>query len=742
MAAARAQVSLLDSWSSISNKTVFVLDRATYFTHVSSGHLIDGDSLKDNKKTAHIYAEHSSIKPFDRSLWTCTVEAVVGYSRLVWDLFSPDERSISILSMGPQVTLPMNETSEPTFIEKICTWQADNQNLEHLMKSLAKKSHAHQVSPPKSLDSTKDISSFPNCTNNSISLVNSLDHALGCLSHLTESQLERQQINKAASKVQQCGNNGRIILISSFQNDNIIQEFINKFESMLKTKNESIREALRQKSDQSTSVNLSPINYCDLVIVNTFPIQDEGPCSKILNASSFRPSVHVKVYSVKSGRTITGLLNNLCLQHHNLKSTTVTGIPMKEEQNASSSSQYDVEIVHCSSIHESIMASDSPLLEGVVEVIDRNGFPCDTFKLSWCTPKTSGAELSHCIATSRITAVDINSRPSACLNNFLLNGRTVMLEIFKSKNQRMMTHFLSGHNGELYIHSLATSSQNKSALAEPPPISDSLGGKVSDYRLNDFISFMKQHTLAPTPTVEDPLMKTCKLIKRQTLYWPLTLGHTILFNIPQLLGSLLQLIPKETLSQRDLDECKAAIDGLVKFEKEGQALPSITLQDLIKAPTSNKGSHNKLDQLYKLLWNELEYFLRIHSTTQEHELILEHLIERNDKRPESSKASKRAAAKQSTSLQPMVKRPKPSGGELIPELNFNNIAVQQNARFFKTGMSVWQTWIQLYHSNNRDSNKLPFVGRLQHVPQQVPPQLLLQQQQQDPSIVAIRTQMI
>ena len=48
------------------------------------------------------------------------------------------------------------------------------------------------------------------------------------------------------------------------------------------------------------------------------------------------------------------MVASLILQHYTLASTTVTGIPMKEEQNASSSANYDVEIFHAAKAHESL----------------------------------------------------------------------------------------------------------------------------------------------------------------------------------------------------------------------------------------------------------------------------------------------------------------------------------------------------------------------------------------------------
>lgn len=700
---------IIENWSSTIEKTVLVLDRSKYFTHVSSGHSIDGDNIKDAKKTAHVYANEPPIESFNRSLWTCTVEAVVGYVRLVWDLFTPDQRCISVITIGPGNDISDKKIEQNDPIERICNWQDDHQNIDHLLNGLAKKSHLHQVYPPEKLAVIENISKFPNSDSGSELLSSSIDQALNNLATLTRAQ-KQKRLNQGPH----FENNGRIILISSFQHEQCVRDLIEKFRVWLSKKNESLREALQVLgSGPNDIIQLEPINLCDLVIVNTYPITDQGPCSMITNFSSSKPKLQCRVYSVKSGRNIAGLLNNMCLQHHNLRSTTITGIPMKEEQNASSSSQYDVEIVHCSSIHDDILNSSSPLLEGVIEVLDRNGFTCDTFKLSWCTPKTTTVELNHCLATSRITAVDINSRPSACLTNFLLNGRAVALEIFKSKSNRMTTHILASHNGELYIHSLATAQQRLN-VGDPPSIVDSLGGKVADYRLTDFIEFMKQNALCKSSSSNDSLHKLHNIMKRQTLYWPLTLGHTILLNVPKMLGNILVLIQKESLSDADVQECKRVIDDVAKFEKSGQALPSVSVVELIKSINTKSGG-NRLEQLYKLLWNELEYFLKVHSTSQEHETILEYLIERSsDKRAlDLNRNAKRCIGKSQTSG-PSKKMK--SSGQLLPELTHE--AAQQMSGLYRTGMSLYDTWVQLYQMHHRSTSKLPIVGRSQTPPQQ------------------------
>lgn len=756
----------LESWSSISKKTVFVLDKSNYFTQVSSGHSIIGDPQKEASKRQTSTANETPIEPFDRSLWTCTVEAVVGYSRIVWDLFSPDQRCISIIAINPQGSRAPSSSAasglshQQEFVEKLCSWRDEDQNLDHLMNSLGKQSYPHQSNGK--LKKLEDISSLPNCNSESLPLINTLDQALAELSHSTHSQVESQHQRQSSptrssspslhsqliqQQTSENDNNGRVVLISSFQNQNSIDEISKKFEFLLKNKNEFIKSQFGRNN-----INFKTINYCDLVIVNTFPIHDTGLCSKIHNSDSFRPNLHVSIYSVSSGRNIAGLLNNLCLQHHNLRSTTITGIPMKEEQNASSSSQYDVEVVHCSSIHDEIIKKATPpLVEDVVEVIDRNGFPCESFKLSWCTPKYFSLQLDHCVATSRITAVDVNSRPSSCLTNFLLNGRAVMLEIFKSKNNRTATHVLASHNGELYIHSLATS-QSKQALSDAPSITDQLGGKVGDYRANDFAAFMKQHTLTKAHLQEEPLTRTSNILRRQTLYWPISLGHTILLNIPNILGKLTQIIPKESLTLGEIDECRRAIDNLVKAEREGQGLPSVSIVELMKNPSSgnagsnqSKSGNQKLEQLYRLLWNELEHFLRIHSSTLEHEAVVEYLLEKHGDKKSATQTSggksvtargaKRAAGRRdsSSSSSPTPKRLSVAKTEkLLPEVGAElDPNYQRNSMFFKTGFSLFNTWTQLYHLYHKSKSKLTFVGRnppLEELQQQPPPQAQAQAQ--------------
>jgi len=187
---------------------------------------------------------------------------------------------------------------------------------------------------------------------------------------------------------------------------------------------------------------------------------------------------------------------------------------MKEEQNASSSANYDVEIFHSSAAHAAILkGSDSikislPILSAnfgnlviiISDYIDNSlvgnpqdsaliktfrrfeeGSEYETITLKWCTPRgCSASEMQNCTAMHRITPVDVNSRPSSCLINFLLNGRSVMLEMARKTGGKTISHLLAAHGGEIFIHTLSTA---RSVLEDPPSISEGCGGRVTDYRI-------------------------------------------------------------------------------------------------------------------------------------------------------------------------------------------------------------------------------------------------------------------
>jgi hypothetical protein len=62
----------------------------------------------------------------------------------------------------------------------------------------------------------------------------------------------------------------------------------------------------------------------------------------------------------------------------------------------------------------------------------------------------------------------------------LLTGRSVLLEQPRKSGSKVISHMLSSHGGEIFLHVLSSS---RSILEDPPSISEGCGGRVTDYRI-------------------------------------------------------------------------------------------------------------------------------------------------------------------------------------------------------------------------------------------------------------------
>ena len=60
-----------------------------------------------------------------------------------------------------------------------------------------------------------------------------------------------------------------------------------------------------------------------------------------------------------------------------------------------------------------------------------------------------------------------------------------MLEQPRKTGTKVISHMLSSHGGEIYIHVLSTV---RSILEDPPSISEGAGGRITDYRINVIIN--------------------------------------------------------------------------------------------------------------------------------------------------------------------------------------------------------------------------------------------------------------
>ncbi|XP_006814307.1 integrator complex subunit 13-like [Saccoglossus kowalevskii] len=288
---------------------------------------------------------------------------------------------------------------------------------------------------------------------------------------------------------------------------------------------------------------------------------------------------------------------------------SITQVRPREEQNASSSANYDVELLHHKDAHVDMFNHLSPSEVG-------NGIT-----LKWCTPRSNTVELHNCTGAFRVTPVDVISRPSSCLTNFLLNGRQVMLEQPRKTGSKVISHLLTSHGGVIFIHCLSTS---RSTLEEPPSISEGCGGRVTDYRITDFGEYMKENRVVPKDVTEDcdelPLTRSKAQLERQTRHWPMVISNTVVFNILSHVDPLPSLITKEHLDEEDILDCKKSIYHLVGMESRNESLPVPVM--------GTRGKGPKREEQYRQMWSELEMLVRSCSDlSPAHESILDCVVD-------------------------------------------------------------------------------------------------------------------
>lgn len=256
---------------------------------------------------------------------------------------------------------------------------------------------------------------------------------------LTEpSEQQKARIAAKRSVTNRC----RVICITSARDD----------DSMMSLE-EIFITVVGQQNRVAASKGLLKIDQCHLVVINLHPTNLESlVSSKPLR--DLNGVVRSEVHTVRANE-FSAKLTHLILRHYDLASTTVTGecatwpailemlwmsnkwylnmfmaifvgIPMKEEQNASSSANYDVEIFHARRSHSILLGNDHELPTSI-----KDGAQYETVTLKWCLSSRGATpiEPQTCLAQYRITPVDVTSRPSSCLINFLLNGRSVLLEM-------------------------------------------------------------------------------------------------------------------------------------------------------------------------------------------------------------------------------------------------------------------------------------------------------------------------
>lgn len=568
---------------SVSHKTVFVVDHCPYMAE-SSRQQVECDVLTKSRAQGVI-----PLAPVSKSLWTCAVECSMEYCRILYDVY-PLHKLINYLVSDSEFHI-------------LNSWRQEDQSTHELMSALA------AVGPPNPRED-------PECC----SILHGLVAAVESLCKITELQHERR--TSLMDTAERVANRGRIICLTNAKSDTHVR--------MLE---DCIQETILDQNKMAAgSDRLMAIQQCDLVLVHIHP-QGEDTLVSDRPKKQISPLLTSEVHSVRAGRHLSTKLNILVQQHFDLASTTITNIPMKEEQHANTSANYDVELLHHRDAHLEFFKSGDLHMAGTST--RENGLK-ETITLKWCTPRTNSIELHYCTGAYRISPTDVNSRPSSCLTNFLLNGRSVLLEQPRKSGSKVISHMLSSHGGEIFLHVL---NSNRSTLEDPPSISEGCGGRVTDYRITDFGEFMRENRLTPVsesshdPSGKLPVERAKAQLERHTRYWPMIISQTTIFNM-QAVVPLANLIVKETLSEEDVLTCQKTVYNLVDMERKNDPLPISTV--------GSRGKGPKRDEQYRTMWNELETLVKTHAgATDRHQRVLDCIVACRSKPPEEEERKKR-----------------------------------------------------------------------------------------------------
>lgn len=114
-------------------------------------------------------------------------------------------------------------------------------------------------------------------------------------------------------------------------------------------------------------------------------------------------------------------------------------------------------------------------------------------------------------------------------------------------------------------------------------------------------------------------MRVKARLNRHTKYWPLTISSTFIFNLKGIIDPLPTLITKDTMTETEMLQCQQVIYSLIALEKKHEPLhpPS----------TGQRMKGHKREEQYKLMWKELETFIKNNLHSDNHKQVYSCLLE-------------------------------------------------------------------------------------------------------------------
>ncbi|KAK6027137.1 hypothetical protein OSTOST_06836, partial [Ostertagia ostertagi] len=531
----------------------------------------------------------------DKSLWTWCVEATLELHRTVWDLFSQERDPSSARLMRLVLADYVGRVLQPRWGTQLVTQQ-------ELLASLS------AIGLPSANDDGESLA------------LSGITLAIEALSQLSEAQIkgERNEISNekeigvskersSFSRVPKCWecpstssvsaesdrrvieNCGSVVIFTAYTEDERLAELENEVADMISGRNRII------KSLQDST--FSCINHVKLYIINVFP----GDQPSKVSSKSFREvssTMSSCILSRSAGVELISAIHSVAIDIYDLVSTTVSGIPMKEEAQQGQPAiaiNYDVELLHRRAAHAQlerlglVTANSVEDVTGSLMIFSGNAtYP--TTRLVWATPVPKGRwnMFPRTRHASTVTPSAVNSRPSVCLSSYLLQGRNVMLEInhvAKSEGllgnvgAKLIAHTLIAHGGHIYIHA---NDLGPHKLLDAQEVREKVKLKrTTNARISDFISLIKESTLrmandadkkVKIPNTNVLCAQPRRQLLRVTRYWPLRSDQTFIYSIPKRFDAFISIIRQPQLSAADVDKCKQVIHQLLALKDSKERL--------------------------------------------------------------------------------------------------------------------------------------------------------------------------
>ena len=486
-----------------------------------------------------------------RTLWTRCIEAVIEFSRVVFDLFY-GEHFLSV------VCADHVDGKKRTMI----SWELGDQRISQLHSALV--SYQCPYSEPQGLPGQQNLG-----------IINCLSESLRLIFQPTPSDLQ----NPSKPPI------NRILLISHISNEAQLSEIQKNISACLCSQT--------VLPPHSTQLDITLLN-----VYNDFSPPIALPKSILTPDCSF-------CCIPCPGSQVSDQIMNLCRGYFSLSSTIIKGIPMKEEQSKPAPSQnYDVELFHPQEAQRDFLRTFGHTSPPGVKA--HQGALIFDFK--WCTPKKSNLDFRLCSGSWRISPVQVSHRPTACLFTFLQSGNQVLLEHDRPPNLQAepsaaISFILLSHNNAAFLHSIPHIPRSHlDDMATAPPAA---GGRVADYRVDEFIKLMHSFTLVPMPIdlhtlgfAPPPCDQSMRRLLLRTHFLPLTQGESLLLQLSDRFEAILSTQELSALSEEKISACNESLSDLDAMMRKGEPL--------IQTRSIPKG---KREDSYLHVWLELIYLL-------------------------------------------------------------------------------------------------------------------------------------